>query len=819
MKNNRNATTPNTFVFHNLTSASIAAKSRTANKNINNNLEKNNGGRKENWSKTFIPPDYLNNSFNNSKTFNNSPEKSTNFIQTENHFTNISSSVTQPQTFNFHPPISTTTTTAIIEPINKKNTTSLTIMSNNNTQLNNIQMVKPIPIYNSLPRANPVPFVTNSNLQIISTVQQNIVNNSPNNNGSVKRNNNETTNYNFVNNHSSNEPTFKKRKQNENSKIENTVNNNKIPVFENSKKFIEILKGFENNESENNYFCYVYKKHLLKLDKTEFPCIFKLEENENSGFGFSHIQFFQMFAQFVVSEFFKQNISPPPGIISIIQYFNELSTLNILLNEEIKVKLRKEQLIEKQKSNNVDLSQNPSNTVSFPSLSSSITRFNSNENVDTTGVGSSSNCSPNSSTIMNQKSGIKTIIPSDKVVVNSQMLITNNEESEKKDKQIESKLDESSLLSTSPLAITLINNTIIKQEKEEIKTDEKEIKDVSMLNNNDNSEDSEEEDSLFTLRQDRLEDTSLEEKESQKYNKEEEQTKAEPTEIVEYKLEEKIVTQYFNRHENSSNNRSPIVLLEDEEMFTDDIEIPQAYKDNSIIQTNVNSNELSVITDSVGVSGKQVEKQLVVEHSSFKEIEAQNEREQQENIKNDLDKQKERKEEMNSKESNVQEKATELINETIKNEGNKKPNRKKKEKSKVVSKSNEEGKKQKEISTTKRKSSSSTSKLSTVTSKSNKSEKKKKTAIEEENSEKKRKIKGKKNKEEVTSTNNDPYDHSQGIYRVEKLVIKKIRPGKESQYFVKWDGYPDSENTWVNESDILDETLIKNFKGKVITKK
>jgi Chromo (CHRromatin Organisation MOdifier) domain len=49
----------------------------------------------------------------------------------------------------------------------------------------------------------------------------------------------------------------------------------------------------------------------------------------------------------------------------------------------------------------------------------------------------------------------------------------------------------------------------------------------------------------------------------------------------------------------------------------------------------------------------------------------------------------------------------------------------------------------------------------------------------------------------------DPEDNQ---YKVEKLVRKR-RKGRKVQYWAKWLGYPDSENTWEAQQDIDPEIV------------
>ncbi|AFM97905.1 chromatin organization modifier domain-containing protein [Encephalitozoon hellem ATCC 50504] len=48
------------------------------------------------------------------------------------------------------------------------------------------------------------------------------------------------------------------------------------------------------------------------------------------------------------------------------------------------------------------------------------------------------------------------------------------------------------------------------------------------------------------------------------------------------------------------------------------------------------------------------------------------------------------------------------------------------------------------------------------------------------------------------------------IYIVDKIVGHRRRRGVE-QYLVKWEGYPDSENTWEDEENIFCKELIREY--------
>ncbi|CAD26164.1 CHROMOBOX PROTEIN [Encephalitozoon cuniculi GB-M1] len=48
------------------------------------------------------------------------------------------------------------------------------------------------------------------------------------------------------------------------------------------------------------------------------------------------------------------------------------------------------------------------------------------------------------------------------------------------------------------------------------------------------------------------------------------------------------------------------------------------------------------------------------------------------------------------------------------------------------------------------------------------------------------------------------------IYTVDRIVGDRKKKGVK-QYLVKWEGYPDSENTWEDEKNIFSKELIKEY--------
>ena len=50
-------------------------------------------------------------------------------------------------------------------------------------------------------------------------------------------------------------------------------------------------------------------------------------------------------------------------------------------------------------------------------------------------------------------------------------------------------------------------------------------------------------------------------------------------------------------------------------------------------------------------------------------------------------------------------------------------------------------------------------------------------------------------------------------YEVEKILdSQKFSRGRKLQYLVKWKGYPDSENQWVDKNDVFAKEAVREFK-------
>jgi Chromo (CHRromatin Organisation MOdifier) domain len=51
-------------------------------------------------------------------------------------------------------------------------------------------------------------------------------------------------------------------------------------------------------------------------------------------------------------------------------------------------------------------------------------------------------------------------------------------------------------------------------------------------------------------------------------------------------------------------------------------------------------------------------------------------------------------------------------------------------------------------------------------------------------------------------------------YEIEKILdSRRYRRGCKLQYLVKWKGYPDSDNQWVNKDDVFTEDTIREFEN------
>ena len=56
------------------------------------------------------------------------------------------------------------------------------------------------------------------------------------------------------------------------------------------------------------------------------------------------------------------------------------------------------------------------------------------------------------------------------------------------------------------------------------------------------------------------------------------------------------------------------------------------------------------------------------------------------------------------------------------------------------------------------------------------------------------------------------FDNQEPEYEVERILKHRSRRGR-TQYLVKWTGYPDTENSWVNEADLHTPDLLRTYRA------
>jgi len=64
----------------------------------------------------------------------------------------------------------------------------------------------------------------------------------------------------------------------------------------------------------------------------------------------------------------------------------------------------------------------------------------------------------------------------------------------------------------------------------------------------------------------------------------------------------------------------------------------------------------------------------------------------------------------------------------------------------------------------------------------------------------------------------DSDEEEEEEYSVEKILDKRVKGGK-TEYLIKWEGYPDSENTWEPEDNLDCPDIISAFEAKNKAKK
>jgi len=55
------------------------------------------------------------------------------------------------------------------------------------------------------------------------------------------------------------------------------------------------------------------------------------------------------------------------------------------------------------------------------------------------------------------------------------------------------------------------------------------------------------------------------------------------------------------------------------------------------------------------------------------------------------------------------------------------------------------------------------------------------------------------------------------VYTVEKIAGKKVKRGKV-YYYIKWEGYPESQNTWELADDVFCKELVEEFEAQLKSK-
>ncbi|KAI9499817.1 hypothetical protein BX070DRAFT_231394 [Coemansia spiralis] len=54
-------------------------------------------------------------------------------------------------------------------------------------------------------------------------------------------------------------------------------------------------------------------------------------------------------------------------------------------------------------------------------------------------------------------------------------------------------------------------------------------------------------------------------------------------------------------------------------------------------------------------------------------------------------------------------------------------------------------------------------------------------------------------------------EEDDSVFVVEKILQDRKGEGGQTEYLIKWEGYPNSENTWEKEDNVFDKSMIKEY--------